>query len=39
MGDKTWNIGKFQICIGIYLILYENIKIVSGNTNLGLKVD
>ena len=29
MGDKTWNIGEFQIFLGIYLILYEKIKIVS----------
>ena len=39
MGDKTWNIGEFQIFLGIYLILYENIGIVSEYANLGLKVD
>ena len=39
MGDKTWNIGEFQIFLGIDLILSENIGIVSDNTNLGLRVD
>ena len=39
MDGKTWNIGEFQIFLGIHLILYENIEIVCDNTNMGLKVD